>query len=61
MALANYDGSMTKTDKASLMKELEKLASSISVGLTNTPRNIVVIVIGMAMIQQRRQLPETFG
>ncbi|XP_046556095.1 uncharacterized protein LOC124265368 isoform X1 [Haliotis rubra] len=60
-SLANPDGSLVKTNKATLVNQVEKLMPSGPLPKENIPSNTVLIVDGMALIQQQRQIPETFG
>ena len=58
-ALANYDGTMAKTNKADIIHLLESEFKEAII--ENVPHGSVVFIDGMAMLQQTTSIPATFG
>lgn len=60
-ALGNYDGSKTKTNKATLIHHIEEICGDSAVAVSEIASNPAIIVDGMALIQQIKHTAPTFG
>lgn len=61
-AVANSDGSMAKTTKSTILHEIEKqVPESTALATSALAADTVLIIDALAMIQQQRSFPETFG
>lgn len=58
-SLANYDGSMCKTNKAVMMQHLESLSNPPTIHPATAMS--ATVIDGMALLQQLKDVPSTFG
>ncbi|XP_033106462.1 uncharacterized protein LOC117108533 [Anneissia japonica] len=57
--LANFDGSLAKTNKSALLHAIEMTAGDCLID--RPPENAALMIDGMALIQSIRDVPKTFG
>ena len=56
LSLANYDGTLAKTDKSAIGRHLENNVEDVS----NSNRSTAWIIDAMALIQRLKNIPNTF-
>lgn len=61
LSLANYDGTKTRTNKATLLHHIEKCCETATTDLQAIPSESALIIDAMAVIQQLQNTSVTFG